>query len=142
MRSPGSLPAGTPLAEARQSLGAGVEYPLADGGRRLEVNRGRETYMVDFDATGRLVSSQQVLSPATFDTITIGMTEQQVLTRIGRPAYVFPVGWQNLQVWSYRFGGLEGDCRVFQVSISNATRTVADAGPNSDPACSTGGDRS
>src|SRR4051812_36898475 len=77
MRSPGSLQAGTPIEEARQSLGAGVEYPLADGGRRLEINRGRETYMVDFDATGRLVSSQQVLSPATFDTITIGMTEQQ-----------------------------------------------------------------
>ena len=62
--------------------------------------------------------------------------------RIGHPAYVFPVGWQKLQVWSYRFAGLEGDCVVFQVSFSNATGTVTEAGPNTDPACSHGGDKS
>jgi hypothetical protein len=139
--SPGNLPPGTTLAQARQSLGAGAEYALPDGGRRLEIGRGRETYMVDFDASGRLASTRQVLAPATFATITHGMSEEQVLSRIGRPAFVFPVGWQDLRVWNYRFGGLEGDCIVFQVSISNATHTVSDTGPNSDPACSSGGDR-
>ena len=57
-------------------------------------------------------------------------------------ATVRPVGWQQLQVWNYRFGGIEGDCVVFQVSISNATQTVTDAGPNTDPACDHGPDRS
>ena len=50
-------------------------------------------------------------------------------------AFFIPVGYQKLRVWNYRFGGLEGDCVVFQVSIANATHTVADTGPNMDPGC-------
>ena len=142
MRGPASLPPGATIADARQTFGgASGEYALPSGGTRLEFRQGRATQMLDFDASGRLVSSQQVLNPQTFATITPGMTQEQVLARIGRPAFVFPVGWQQLQVWNYRFGGMEGDCVVFQVSISNATRTVADAGPNTDPACDHGGDR-
>jgi len=95
--------------------------------------------MLDFDASGRLVANRQVLTPQTFATIQPGMTQDDVLSRIGRPAFVVPVGWQQLQVWSYRFGGLEGDCVVFQISISNASHTVTDAGPNTDPSCNRGG---
>ena len=65
------------------------------------------------------------------------MPQAEVLARLGRPTWIFPVGWQKLQVWNYRFGGLEGDCIVFQVSISNATRTVTDAGTGTDPAAAT-----
>jgi hypothetical protein len=139
MRPPASLPIGTSIAEARQAFGGpSAEYPLADGGTRLEFRQGslgRETHMLDFDGAGRLVATRQVLTPAGFAAIRPGMSQQEVLARIGRPAYVFPVGWQQLQVWNYRFGGLEGDCVVFQVSISNATRTVTDTGPNTDPIC-------
>ena len=39
---------------------------------------------------------------------------------------------------NYRFGGLEGDCMVFQVSISNATGNVTEAGTGADPRCSVG----
>jgi hypothetical protein len=145
IRAPASLPVGTPIAEARQAYGgASGEYALPDGGTRLEFRQGsfgRQTFMLDFDAGGRLVATHQVLNPATFATITQGMPQDQVLARIGRPAFVFPVGWQQLQVWNYRFGGMEGDCVVFQVSISNDTHTVSDAGPNTDPACDHGGDR-
>jgi hypothetical protein len=141
--SPGSLPAGTSIDDARQMAGRlRDEYPLAGGGTRVEVRRGRETYMLDFDAGGRLVTSRQVLTPQVFATIAPGMTQDEVLARIGQPTFVFPVGWQQLKVWSYRFAGLEGDCVVFQVSISNQTHTVTDAGPNTDPACSQGPDRS
>jgi len=146
MTAPGALPPGTPIADARKSIG-GVsgEYRLPDGGTRLEFRQGtygKQTFMLDFDANGLLVSSQQVLTPQSFATIVPGLTPEQVLMRIGHPAYVFPVGYQKLQVWSYRFAGLEGDCVVFQVSISNVTRIVTDAGPNTDPACSHGGDKS
>jgi hypothetical protein len=144
-RFPGGLPAGTPIAEARQTLGGpSAEYPRADGGTRLEFRQGafgRQTFMLDFDASGRLVSSQQVLTPQTFVRIARGMTRDEVLRTIGHPAFAFPVGWQNLQVWNYRFGGLEGDCVVFQVSISNETRTVTDTGPNTDPVCDRDGSR-
>ena len=141
--APGGLQPGAPIAQARAVFGGpSGEHALPDGGTRLEFDRGRDTYMLDFDAAGRLVATRQVLNPTTFATIKPGMTREEVLARIGRPAFVVPVGWQNLSVWSYRFGGLEGDCIVFQVSISNATGTVAETGPNSDPACSVGGDRS
>jgi hypothetical protein len=144
--APGALPPGTPIEQARGSFG-GVsgEYRLPDGGTRLEFRQGtygKQTYMLDFDASGRLVSSRQVLTPEIFATIEVGMTAEQVLVRIGHPAYVFPVGWQGLQVWNYRFAGMEGDCVVFQVSISKDDRLVTDAGPNTDPACSRGGDKS
>jgi hypothetical protein len=142
LRPPASLPPGTTIDEARHAYGgAGGEYALANGGRRLEFRLGRQTYMLDFDPSGRLVTTQQVLTPTTFATIRPGMAQDEVLASIGHPAFVFPVGWQQQQVWNYRFGGLEGDCVVFQVSISNASRTVAEAGPNTDPACDHGGDR-
>jgi hypothetical protein len=146
LRPAGTLPPGTPIAEARQSLGgASGEYALPGGGTRLEFRQGsfgRETYMLDFDASGRLVSSRQVLTQQIFATIQPGMTQDDVLERIGRPAFVFPVGWQQSQVWNYRFGGLDGDCVVFQVSISNANHTVTETGPNTDPACDHASERS
>ncbi len=144
--APGALPPGTSIDDARRSFGGVAgEYPLDSGGTRLEFRQGtygKQTFMLDFDASGRLVSTQQVLNPETFATITPGLTPEQVLMRIGHPAFVFPVGYQKLQVWNYRFTGMEGDCVVFQVSISNVTGRVSDAGPNTDPACSRGGDKS
>ena len=139
LRPPGSLPPGTPIGEARQAFGGpSAEYALPGGEKRLEFRQGRQTYLLTFDADGRLVSSAQVLTPDTFAAITPGMTEDDVLARLGRPAFVTPIGWQQQQLWSYRFGGLEGDCVVFQVSISNATHKVANTGPNMDPACDHG----
>ena len=139
----GTLPAGTPIADARQSLGGpSAEYAVPGGGTRLEFRQGRETYLLDFDAGGRLAASRQVLTPQTFATIQPGMSQDDVLARIGRPAFVFGIGLQHSTVWNYRFGGLDGDCVVFQVSISNASHTVTEAGQNTDPACDHGSERS
>ncbi len=133
----GGLPAGTPIAQVRQSwLTPTGEYALPGGGTRLEYARGsfgRETYMLDFDAKGSLLTSQQVLTEQNFAAIEPGMTSQDVRMRLGRPAHVFNVGWQKLQVWNYRFFG--GDCVWFQVSISNADQRVTAAGNGYDPAC-------
>src|SRR6478672_9544028 len=97
--APGGLPLGTPIATARQSLiGPSGEYPLPGGGTRLEFRQGRQTYMLDFDAAGLLVASRQVLTPDTFATITPGMTQDEVLARIGRPAHVTGIGWQKQQL--------------------------------------------
>jgi hypothetical protein len=139
---PGALPPGTSIDQARQSLGRPTgEYPMPGGGTRLEYAQGsfgRQTFMLDFDPSGRLVANQQVLTPTTFATIRPGMTRVDVSSRLGRPAWVFRIGWQDLQVWNYRFGGLEGDCVVFQVSISNASGLVTEAGQGTDPACDVG----
>jgi hypothetical protein len=135
--APGLLKPGTPISDARQVFGGPTaEYPLPDGGTRLEFRRGRfgkQTWMLDFDREGRLVKSEQVLTWPNFTKIVPGMTREDVLFRIGHPADVFRVQWQKLHVWNYRW--FEGDCVWFQVSISDATGLVTDAGTGPDPAC-------
>jgi len=135
--APGGLAPGTPIAKARQALfGPSGEYPLPGGGTRLEFRQGsfgKQTFMLDFDKAGLLVSSQQVLTEPNFATIAPGMPEQEVLMRLGHPAHAFGVQWQKLHVWNYRYFG--GDCVWFQVSISDATRQVTEAGVGPDPAC-------
>ena len=136
--TPGSLRPGASLDSARHGLQAPTgEYALPNGGTRLEFARGsfgKETWMLDFDAKGALVSSAQVLNEANFANITPGMTADDVRMRLGRPAQVFGAGWQeHIKVWNYRFVG--GDCVWFQVSIRDADHKVREAGIGQDPAC-------
>jgi len=141
--APAMLPIGTPIEQARRGVFAPTgEHALPGGGTRLEFARGsfgKQTYMLDFDASGSLVASQQVLTEANFATIRPGMAGAEVRMRLGRPAHVFPVGWQRLQVWNYRW--FEGDCVWFQVSIGNDSQQVTDAGIGTDPACDGPNDR-
>jgi hypothetical protein len=135
--APGMAPLGTPIAQVRQAwVSPTGEYPLPGGGTRLEFSQGsfgRQTHMLDFDAKGVLVASEQVLTEDNFATIVPGMASREVRMRLGRPAQVFNVGWQNLQVWNYRYAG--GDCVWFQVSIGNADARVTETGTGYDPAC-------
>jgi len=136
--TPGSLPAGSGIDVARSGIQSPTgQYSLPNGGTRLEFARGafgKETWMLDYDAKGTLVSSQQVLTEANFANITPGMTADEVRMRLGRPAHVFGAGWQDhLQIWNYRFAG--GDCVWFQVSIRDADHKVREAGIGQDPAC-------
>ena len=135
--APGGLPLGTPIAEARRAVfGPAGEYALPGGGTRLEFGQGsfgKETYMLDFNASGILVTSNQVLTEANLATIAPGLPAADLRTRFGHPAHVFSVPWQRLHVWNYRFAG--GDCVWFQVSISDAAQQVTEAGRGPDPAC-------
>ena len=135
--APGSLPAGTPIAQARQMVfRPSAEYALPGGGTRLEFPQGRQTWMLDFDAAGTLVSNQQVLSTDNFDEIKPGMSQAEVRMRLGRPVDVFGAGWKTrIHVWNYRFNA---DCVWFQVSIADATGQVTEAGISTDPACDRG----
>lgn len=135
--APGALPPGTPISQARESLGGPTgEYALPGGGTRLEFARGsfgKRTDMLDFDAAGRLVKSEQVLTEANFAKIVPGMSAEEVRMRLGRPAQVFYVPWQKLEVWNYRF--YPGDCVWFQISVSQAAGRVTEAAMGTDPAC-------
>jgi hypothetical protein len=135
---PGNLPLGTPIGSVRQGiiLGPTEEFALPDGGKRLEFSEGdfrRETFMLDFDANGLLVSNKQVLTQENFWYIKPGMPEGEVLMRIGRPSSIVTIAFQKLHVWNYRYSG--GDCVVFQVSISDAQRQVTEAGIGTDMGC-------
>lgn len=135
--APGALPPGTTIDQARRMpFGPTGEYRLPGGETRLEFNGGsfgRQTFMLDFDSHGRLVRNQQVLTEAEFAKIAPGMTSGEVLMRLGHPADVFNVGWQNLQVWNYRF--YPGDCVWYQISISRTDWRVTEAALGQDPIC-------
>jgi hypothetical protein len=140
--TPGATAIGTPIETVRHGIAAPTgEYKLPDGGTRLEFAQGsfgKQTWMLDFDAGGHLVASQQVLTEANFGNIAPGMSANDVKMRLGRPANVFNVSWQQLQVWNYRFA--TGDCVWFQVSLSQAGR-VTESSIGSDPACDGPNDR-
>jgi hypothetical protein len=137
MSNPTRLAPGASADEIRQSLGEPTgRYPLAGGAQRLEYARGpfgKQTWMLDVDAQGRLTSATQVLTETQFNAIRAGATADEVLRTIGRPSNVGYVGWHKTQtVWSYRYAS--PFCQWFQVGLSEAG-VVEDTGYGPDPIC-------
>lgn len=133
---PGPLKPGDDIAAARERMGAPTgEYARPEGGSRLEFARGpygKDTFMLDFDAAGKLLQSDQVLDDAHFDAVRAGMTKQQVLYAIGRPAEIWGVRYHDQTVWSYRY--FTPSCRLFHVGITPAG-VVEDTSYGPDPLC-------
>lgn len=133
---PGSLPTGSPSAEAVAGMGPPTgRHALDGGGTRLEFARGPmglHTYMLDFDAADRLVRVEQVLTESRFYELRPGMSADEVLRRIGRPSDQRWLPRQRQRLWSYRYE--TPFCIWFQVSIGTDDR-VAELGHNLDPMC-------
>lgn len=140
--APADLPPGATVDQAIARMGAPTgRYRMSDGGERVEFARGptgRHTYMLDFDASGRLVRSEQVLTERHFLELRIGMTSDEVLRRIGRPSDVRFLPRQQHQLWSYRYE--TPFCIWYQVSLDTANRVV-ELGNNLDPMCERGDGR-
>ena len=140
----GGVPPGTPIDQVRQSRPRPqAEHALPGGGTRLEFNqgtRGKETWMLDFDANGLLVSSTQVLTEFNLRTIMPGMPMAELRRQFGEPADICSVARPTRQqVWNYRF--VDSDCSWFQVSIADANQQVVSASMGRDPACDVPSDR-
>jgi hypothetical protein len=136
--APGNLAAGHGTDEVTRQLGAPTgRHALPKGGTRLEFARGpfgRHTYMVDVDAQGRVMRWQQVLNEAQFGAIIAGMTQDELLFRLGRPSHTRGGGWQPGEVWSYRYDAIF--CQWFQVSVVGGRVRDTSYGP--DPLCEVG----
>jgi hypothetical protein len=133
---PPSLQPGASVEDANRALGKPTgEYALPAGGKRLEFARGpfgKHTYMLDFDAQGRMQRWEQVLTEARFNAVLAGMPNDEVLLALGHPSEQSTLSWQRQTVWSYRFETLF--CRWFQIGIDVNGR-VADTGYAPDPLC-------
>jgi hypothetical protein len=89
--------------------------------------------MLDFDASDRLVKTEQVRTEPQFNAIQPGMTAAEVLARIGKPSTTWPIARQHQIVWSYRYD--TPFCQWFMVGMGPEDRVVDTAyGP--DPLCS------
>ncbi|MDH5539479.1 MAG: hypothetical protein OEY03_08755 [Rhizobacter sp.] len=135
--SPGGLSTGATLADVSLSMGKATgEYALPNAGKRLEFARGpfgKHTFMLDFDAQGKLISWDQVLTEARFNSVRAGLSSDELLMTLGRPSERSVVGllqWQT--VWSYRYDAMF--CQWFQVGL-DAQGRVTDAGYYPDPIC-------
>ena len=134
--SPKKLQAGQTEAEVVQQMGPPTaRYALPGGGKRLEYARGpagRETYMVDFDAGGRMTTWDQVLTLPNLYAISPGMTQDEVLLRVGHPGTTFPIKRQQLVLWNYRYP--TNDCLWFQISMGDDGKVIT-ASQGTDPQC-------
>ena len=134
--SPRGIAPGTPLAQVEASMGPRTaSYPLPGGGQQVEFARGpygKHTYMVQFDAAGRLVGSEQVLTERNFARITNGLSRDEVLRMIGHPSHEQRLGFQKRMLWSYRYDAIF--CVWYQVSF-NTNWQVVDTGYGPDPVC-------
>lgn len=135
--APGSLAPGDSEQAVRERMGAPTHtHDRPEGGRRLEYARGpmgRHTYMVDVDAAGRVLQWEQVLTEARFHAVRAGMSRQEVLYRLGRPAHEMRIPRRHERVWSYRYE--TPFCQWFQVSLDTRTDRVTETGYNVDPLC-------
>ncbi|MDA0225623.1 MAG: hypothetical protein O2975_05865 [Proteobacteria bacterium] len=135
--SPQSLPEGASFQDAIEAMGPPTaETALPNGGRRVEFARGpmgRHTYMVDFDAQGRLLGWEQVLTEARFNTIRSGMTAAEVHALIGHSFLKRGIAKENQVVWAYRFPS--PFCMLFEIGMNAAESEVVDTSYGQDPAC-------
>ena len=80
---------------------------LADGGERLQYSLqpfGQYAWMIDLDASGRVLRSRQVLRAAEFQRIEPGRwTRADVEREFGRPAMVDGVSSWNGPILTYRW---------------------------------------
>ncbi len=133
---PPKLGPGASVADATRALGQPTgDYALPAGARRLEFARGpfgKHTYMMDFDAQGRMLGWVQVLTEARFNAVRAGSPKDEVLMALGRPSERSRLGLQRQTVWSYRYETLF--CQWFQIGIDEAGRVV-DTAYAPDPMC-------
>lgn len=132
---PQGLSPGASMQEVAAALGPPTgRYALAEG-ERVEYARGpygKHTYMLDFDAAGRLVRWEQVLTEAHFDALRPGSSRDEVLFAIGRPSESQALSLQSQTLWSWRYDS--PFCKWFQVGLDAGGRVV-DVGYGPDPFC-------
>ncbi len=139
---PPALSPGQAEADVQQRLGTPTaRYAMPDGRTRLEYATGplgRETWMVDLDAAGRVREWHQALDEPrlhAFQARAPGLSIDELLRTLGRPAErrgVARVAGQPGEVWSWRY--VTNECLWYEVSIGRDQRVV-DAGFGIDPRC-------
>jgi hypothetical protein len=137
--SPSGVPAGAAREDVLRIMGPPTAtYTMPDGHVRLEYNHmpaGKQTFMVDLDASGHMAHWENVLDENHFAAIVAGMGRDDVLRLIGPPTYT----WHYFRptpanTWLYRFETIQR-CILFEISFDAATGRVIDGDYPPDPGC-------
>lgn len=101
------IPAGTPRDAVIARSGPPTRtVPLPGGGERLQYSlqpAGQEAWMVDVDASGKVVRAYQALTFDNFNRIQPGWTMADVEREFGPPARVDGVASWHGPVWTWRW---------------------------------------
>lgn len=118
------------VAEARRILGEpALRWSKPDGGEQLAFPQGPmgyRTWMMHTDADGRVLSMENVMSPAHFARIQPGMSQDEVLRILG-PSYP---GWtvyykaRDELVWEWRYCDVWAEPARFDVLFDGRSATV------------------
>lgn len=133
---PALVQAGQAEAEVLAAMGAPTgRYPLAGGAQRLEFAQGPlgvRTWMVDLDAAGKVLKIRQVMDSYYFDQVQDGMSRDDLLRLLGRPASR-QREYQNRETWSWRFDNT--DCLWLRVTLKADGTVWGGASTLPDPMC-------
>jgi hypothetical protein len=134
--SPKGLQPGASEADVIKQMGTPTgRYKLPNGGTRLEYARGpqgRETFMIDFDRSGKMIEWEQVMSLRNLMAVTPGLSTEEVLVWIGHPGSTQAIKRQQLVLWNYRYP--TNDCLWFQISIGDDGKVISGS-QSIDPQC-------
>jgi hypothetical protein len=103
-----NIPPGTPRDEVIARAGQPIRtLPLPNGGQRLQYTlqpAGQYAFMVDLDASGRVVQARQVLTQAEFNRIEVDRwTRADVEREFGPPARIDGVASWPGPIYTYRW---------------------------------------
>ena len=137
--SPSGVPTGASRDEVLRIMGPPTAtYTMPDGHQRLEYSRvpaGRQTFMVDLDANGRMAHWENVLDENHFDALRPGMTTAEVLRLVGPPTFTSQYRLPEPGItWNWRFQTIQR-CIVFQLAFDAATGKVLEGAYPPDPGC-------
>jgi hypothetical protein len=115
------VPPGTSRQDVLARLGQPTRVVAIPGGERLQYSLqpvGQYAWMVDLDATGKVVRSRQVLALADFNRIVPGQwTREDVEREFGPPARVDAVSSWNGPVMTYRWRDVAGGDMFYWVYL-------------------------
>ena len=114
-----------------------ARYTLADSAERLEYATGpygRTTWMVDINASGRVLQARQVLNEAEFLRVqsATDLRREGLLPWLGMPGERRGGGRAGGEVWSWRYP--TNDCLWFESSVASDGR-VTGSSYGIDPRC-------
>jgi hypothetical protein len=115
------MPPGTPRDAVVARMGPPQRVVRIDGGERFQYSMqpyGQFAWMVDLDASGKVVRSRQVLTDANFQRIEPGKwTRDDVEREFGRPALIDGVASWDGPVMTYRWRDVQGSDMFYWVYL-------------------------
>jgi hypothetical protein len=116
-------------SDVRATMGTpAMALDNSDGTRELIYPKGpmgNETYIARIAPGGKLASIDQVLNDAHFDSMPNGLTEQEVLRRLGPPRDTMAFGLSRTHAWDWKYMDLWGYESIFSVTFNEQGVSVS-----------------